>query len=668
MQPYGESAKESCHEAGDAFKSYPAEASLLRRTNTVEIDFEDVAAAKFRGPHGASRDFTVSMLEGSTVLVEEVKAIRGVDRISSAVDGRTLYRVLNEQDFSALCLSGGGIRSAVFSLGIVQALATTTSPSANTAPEPKDSLLAQFDYLSTVSGGGYLGGFLSAWLAREHAANPANGWRAVWEKLTNRRDSPDKEAIELSWLRAYSNYLTPRIGLASADSWAAIAIYVRNLLLNWLVMIPAIYIALLALKLLAILVVWLSTFDPRDLKAPIVCLAVALLIYCLALRFTCLGRPTHRTTPGGQLAFIVRDLLPGVLAAVLSTFALAFPATEDFLSDLTYQDPPNISLAALAIFCVAGATLYLVGWIAAWPPYRGLKDISLDLLSWTFSGAIFGLLMFVGILLYLYIPPLGFGYFTPKTILLLATGVPWTVGAKLIAEMVFVGLTSEEEGSDSDREWLGRAGGWYLVSALCWFATIALVFVGSAVLQDGTILAEHKYQLFTSGGVAGLVTALLGKSHLTPAKGKAKTRTGISFNIILMIAVPIFVAILIIGLSSISDNLIFGKALTATRLFDTKVSTDSLPGWPGGILLPVVLAGVLVVFLVSSWRVNINRFSLHAVYRNRLIRAFLGSSQPQRDADFNRFSGFNEYDNLPVYSLWPEQVVKIVGPDRKSVV
>ena len=50
---------------------------------------------------------------------------------------------------TALCLSGGGIRSAAFSLGVLQALA-------------QRQLLREFHYLSTVSGGGYIG----AWLTR----------------------------------------------------------------------------------------------------------------------------------------------------------------------------------------------------------------------------------------------------------------------------------------------------------------------------------------------------------------------------------------------------------------------------------------------------------------------------------------------------------------------
>src|SRR5262245_4281132 len=53
-----------------------------------------------------------------------------------------------------LALSGGGIRSATFSLGVLQGLHQL-------------GLLRLFDYLSTVSGGGFTGGWWSAWLARD---------------------------------------------------------------------------------------------------------------------------------------------------------------------------------------------------------------------------------------------------------------------------------------------------------------------------------------------------------------------------------------------------------------------------------------------------------------------------------------------------------------------
>ena len=48
------------------------------------------------------------------------------------------------EDMTGIALSGGGIRSAIFALGVLQALA-------------RRGLLGRLDYLSTVSGGGYIG-------------------------------------------------------------------------------------------------------------------------------------------------------------------------------------------------------------------------------------------------------------------------------------------------------------------------------------------------------------------------------------------------------------------------------------------------------------------------------------------------------------------------------
>ena len=55
-----------------------------------------------------------------------------------------------------LSFSGGGIRSATFNLGVLQALA-------------RCGLLRYVDYLSTVSGGGYIGSWLTALSQRRFA-------------------------------------------------------------------------------------------------------------------------------------------------------------------------------------------------------------------------------------------------------------------------------------------------------------------------------------------------------------------------------------------------------------------------------------------------------------------------------------------------------------------
>lgn len=81
-----------------------------------------------------------------------VASLKVSEEVRSEVDGtvharRTQAGIAVTGDTWGLALSGGGIRSATFCLGLVRGLA-------------KNGLLKRFDYLSTVSGGGYLGSSL----------------------------------------------------------------------------------------------------------------------------------------------------------------------------------------------------------------------------------------------------------------------------------------------------------------------------------------------------------------------------------------------------------------------------------------------------------------------------------------------------------------------------
>ena len=98
----------------------------------------------------------------SGVLREEYQALRS-DSSYAPSDPKAsepellaeLFQKVHRQPkpFSALCISGGGIRSATFALGALQSMAD-------------HGCLGEFDYLSTVSGGGYIGSWLTAWIQR----------------------------------------------------------------------------------------------------------------------------------------------------------------------------------------------------------------------------------------------------------------------------------------------------------------------------------------------------------------------------------------------------------------------------------------------------------------------------------------------------------------------
>jgi hypothetical protein len=96
------------------------------------------------------------------------------------------------------------------------------------------NMLSCFDFLSTVSGGGYVGGWLAAWIFRTKG-----GIKQV-EKFLDPSLSPDHSEVRpITFLREYSNYLTPGLGLLGVDTWTMISIWIRNSFLNLLILASA---------------------------------------------------------------------------------------------------------------------------------------------------------------------------------------------------------------------------------------------------------------------------------------------------------------------------------------------------------------------------------------------------------------------------------------------
>jgi hypothetical protein len=135
------------------------------------------------------------------------------------------YEWARGTNLQGICFSGGGIRSATLNLGILQGLA-------------ERGMLPRFDYLSSVSGGGYIHEWFAAWVKRE-------GLSEVEKKLKPLPDSGQPSHPEaIRWLRKYSNYLTPQKGLLTGDTWVAVAIWFRNTFLNQLILVSILFLLL----------------------------------------------------------------------------------------------------------------------------------------------------------------------------------------------------------------------------------------------------------------------------------------------------------------------------------------------------------------------------------------------------------------------------------------
>ncbi|MEO5559447.1 MAG: patatin-like phospholipase family protein [Dokdonella sp.] len=141
-------------------------------------------------------------------------------------------------DVVGLAFSGGGIRSAVFNLGVLQAL------------EGAD-LLRHVDYLSSVSGGGYIASCYS-WLRARVAS--AQSTRVFAATLAKRGGSV------LDWLRGHGKYLVSHRGFSI---WTLLASILASTFVNVLVLGPPLVFAVYSLTL-----GWLPVAWPEWLTLP----------------------------------------------------------------------------------------------------------------------------------------------------------------------------------------------------------------------------------------------------------------------------------------------------------------------------------------------------------------------------------------------------------------
>src|SRR5437867_1095177 len=213
---------------------------------------------------------------------------------------------------AALCISGGGIRSATFGLGMLQGLA-------------RCGLLEKFHYLSTVSGGGYIGSWLSAWIK-----NDPNGIRGVVDELKRRPDSTlNPEPRPIRHLRDFSNYLAPKTGLTSVDFWTLITTFIRNMFLNWLVLISWLAAAMMIPRLyLAVILVspnWEAATDEAKTihllqwwNFPLnTLLAVGFALIAVAMAYAIIDVPSTGNARFPQRRFLEFRQLPLVLASLV---------------------------------------------------------------------------------------------------------------------------------------------------------------------------------------------------------------------------------------------------------------------------------------------------------------------------------------------------------------
>jgi len=298
------------------------------------------------------------------------------------------------------------------------------------------------------------------------------------------------------------------------------------------------------------------------------------------------------------------------------------------------------------LFIYLGVLMHLLSWVTSLLRAHGFR--LREFIAVIASGALGGWLLWLGATK-IFPQPLAvaelYGVFA----------VPLFLTLFFLAVVTFAGISSRWT-NDEDREWWGRAAGWLLVVMIGWIVISGLVIFGPLLLSRAITMV---------GGAAGLITILAGRSSWVPANANERAKAGpvaLVMSKASAIAALIFVAVLVILLTramtwmmlQIGGLLEFDWNLHAvSHVVGAKVEYLNVILYTPTSILALFALGLALFGIAMAFLIDTNKFSLHAVYRDRLIRAYLGASNKQRDP--NPFTGFDENDNIRMRELWTKE-------------
>jgi hypothetical protein len=591
---------------------------------------------------------------------------------------------------TGLCLSGGGIRSATFCLGILQGLSS------------KD-LLRRFDYCSSVSGGGYIHQWFAAWVKREEAlpsgAPGSTGLDAVCRQLIPlpRPGCGPQTPEPIRWLRRYSNYLTPQTGLLSADTWVTFAIWMRNTFLNQIILI-SLLVSLLLVPHLFLLPnpglpkindiqatntddhTWLQVTSSVALII-LVSLSYLLLVHELVAglknareRLAGSSRLGDQSTSGFvvlpslivsiflcEFGFYFRPFgLPETwhavglcivffLALLLLTLAIAKAGGamdkrpgvgEDRHSWRMVGFTLTAVLASLAgtgtimlarNTFVTGNPLHFNARPAKTAPSSGSK-VNVKVSTGDSEQVNVSLQVLKADPESMQVAAVQIGEMDLKWRLVLVFGPFVVMMVPFLAIMLQCGLIGSDL-ADWVLEWLARVRAWAAMYSLAWTLLMGIALFGHQLI-DRLLSKGNSWINWTAVGTWVLTTAggvLAGKSSSSSGEPGSPGNSRI-MNFLIAAGPPVYILGLLLILAWATQ-----EALAMAGISNRAMSIPRLIG--SLFVVVIVPTGIFALF---GWRVGVNEFSMHSYYRNRLARCYLGASNTKRDPD--PLTGFDTAD------------------------
>jgi hypothetical protein len=545
-----------------------------------------------------------------------------------------LKKLLHAAKLNALCFSGGGIRSACFSLGVFTELARI-SASAQAQDDIPRGVLGSIDYISTVSGGGYTGSWLTAWTRRH-----ADGFAGIIRDLAGLPPtSVDPEPAPLRHLRDYTSYLAPHQGMFSVDSWTLAAIFLRNLLLNWTILIPLFAAVLLVPLFNALTFRGLATSDFTDPNC--ILLGAAIISALWSFAYIAWQMPGNREVQPEKIHFILNGWLP-LLISAWSISAYWLVRYQHGGTEWTKYLHDHFSWFWLVAF-IAEAGSVLVRFIGK-SPSREYKRNSWLLLAYAVINS-----AFIAWLLWLLATKLApdLADQSDNFYLFTVAAVPLVWVAFMLAIVVMNGMSAQLD-AEENREWWSRSTAIMMIGLAGWLVFHSLVLYSWPVAQAFQSLSGDTIPPTATVGllatILGGVASFLGYSPATPGN-KARLDTEKLGKISQFLAkrellIPalgtLFFVILAIALADLN--------YLAIRWIGDTWFPSCTKFWQQ-VYSALIEAAVLGAIAVgANLVVNVNTFSLHGMYRMRLIRSYLGASNTARKP--NPFINFDPTDNM----------------------
>ena len=549
----------------------------------------------------------------------------------------------------ALCLSGGGVRSAAYCLGVLQALAAAKR-------------LAGFHYLSTVSGGGYIGAWLQTMIQRHGAVGTQT-------RLADGDPGGHGQApAELRRLRSYTSWLTPNGGLFSLDGWTGLAIYLRNVLLNWLVFGPLFLLgALLAIALRTTFFflqgkpALAAALDLPSLGGvPAVAGSLFLLAGFAGLAWgvmeSCKGLPSRRPGRDGVPDYWPLTVIERRIILPSLVWAFCIPPALAPVWGWVLQGPWYARWALPLLFAAGSVAGYVA---AAVTRPKGTASYWGNLAPWCLASVAGAVMLRAGLLIARALPA------DQAAEIMVIAAPTWLLLSYAVLSAVHAGLRGAtgtpwarhavDAFSGLDNEWMARITAIRLRIGLAWsgFAFCALTL--SHLLVHRPPYAVLK-PMWIAALVAGPLAAWLGKQAFSQVGALLTGKPGaITWDLMLRAGALAFAAAVLAG-----SGVVVEQTLGQLQAWFGGTGQCS----PGGCMLPAYLLPTVLLAAVlggaDSW-IRTNRFSMHGVYRDRLVRAFVGPAragpddarpnEAMRRAD--PFTGFDPADNPPLHSLMP---------------